>query len=324
MSARQTIYALLKPTDEHHHQGRWFDWFLIVLIVANVIAVMLETLPDFSQQYAAQLYWFEVISVGLFTAEYLARIWTCTEELDAGATTPLKHRVSFIFRPMSLIDLLAILPFYLSMFMAIDLRVLRLFRFIRLFKLGRYSSAMQTLQLVIAKEYRTIIAALGMLMIVMIIAATVMYFLEREAQPEAFGNIPQALWWSLVTLSTVGYGDVTPVTPAGQIFSGVFIMMGVALFALPAGILASSFTEQVSLRRDNFRTEILDLLNDGHLTLADLDRLEHIRQTIGLDKEEAGALFRLAKQQIESQMKPVDSTCPHCGKTIHSPHDRKS
>jgi voltage-gated potassium channel len=202
------------------------------------------------------------------------------------------------------------------MLIVIDLRVLRLFRLIRMIKLGRYSVAMKTLQIVIAREYRVIIAALAILMIVMVIAATVMYHMERVAQPEHFGTIPAALWWSVVTLSTVGYGDVSPITPAGQFFAGLFILIGVALFALPAGILASSFTEQMSLRRDKFRSSVMDLLKQGHLTLTDLEHLDHIRRSLRLEKQEAEVLFTTLRKQAEANQKNRSAECPYCHKII--------
>ena len=295
------LFLILKPTDEKNHHGLWFDWFLIVLIIANVVAVVMETMPEYHTPYALHFRTFEIISVIIFTIEYFARVWTCTLEPQATQQpqSKLKQRVLFIFRPMSVVDLLAILPFYLSVFVAIDLRVLRLFRLIRLFKLGRYSRAMQTLQTVIAREYRVIAAALGVLMIMMVIAATVMYHLERYVQPEHFGTIPESLWWSVVTLSTVGYGDVVPITTEGKLFAGFVVLIGVALFALPAGILASSFMEQMALNRDSFRQRVLDLLNDGPLSLSELEQLEHVRKSLGLDEEEAALLIKSLNIQRE-------------------------
>lgn len=319
---KQNIFYTLQPYGEDNHKGRWFDWFLIILIIINVITVMLETMPTLHQQYQAQFFVFEVFSVAVFSVEYIARIWTCTLDNNQTAmhTSTLRQRWHFMLSPMSLVDLLAILPFYLSMFIGLDLRVLRLFRLVRMVKLGRYSVAMQTLQIVIAREYRVIVAALGMLMIVMVVAATVMYHLERVAQPEHFGTIPAALWWSVVTLSTVGYGDVSPITPAGQFFAGMFILIGVALFALPAGILASSFTEQMSLRRDKFRASVIDMLAQGDLALADLEKLEHVRRSLRLDKQEAEILFTTLRKQVDTDTKQNSSVkkCPHCHKTIDS------
>lgn len=314
---KDRLFHLLQPYNERNLRGRWFDFLLIVLIITNVVAVMLETLPSM-KEYQRAFWLFELFSVSFFTLEYLARIWTCTLELGGSnkKRSSLKHRLKFMLRPMSLIDLAAILPFYLSMFFAIDLRVLRLFRLIRVLKLGRYSAAMQTLQAVIAKEYRVILAALGTLLIVMVIAATVMYHLEREAQPEHFGSIPEALWWSVVTLSTVGYGDVSPITAAGQFFAAMFILLGVALFSLPAGILASSFSEQMSLRRDKFRAEVLDLLNHGHLTLVDLDKLDYVRRSLGLDTDEAEALFQTLREQANVANAEDTIECPHCHRTF--------
>ena len=290
---KSRVFHTLEPYDSDNPVGRWFDWFLIVLIVANVGAVMAETVAWIEADYGQLLFGFELVSVTIFTLEYLTRIWVCVLEAEHNCQTQssFKHRLKFMMRPMSIIDLLAIMPFYLGMFVSVDFRVLRLLRLSRMFKLGRYSSSIQTLNQVIANEYRVLIAALAFLMMIMIIAATGMYYLERAAQPEHFGSIPKALWWSIITLSTVGYGDVTPITTAGRFFSALFILMGVALFALPAGILASSFTEQMSQRRDKFRLSVLDMLATGQLSMTELDHLEHIRKKLGLSKEEAKLLF---------------------------------
>lgn len=315
---KQNIFNTLQPYGEDNRKGYWFDWFLIILIIANVIVVILETLPTLDQHYNAHFFVFEIFSVTIFTIEYIARIWSCTLEKDPANlhTSSLRWRLRFALRPMSVVDLLAILPFYLSMFIGLDLRVLRLFRLARMMKLGRYSVAIQTLQIIIAREYRVIIAALGMLMIVMVVAATIMYHLERDAQPEQFGTIPAALWWSVVTLSTVGYGDVAPITPAGKFFAGMFILIGVALFALPAGILASSFTEQMSLRRDKFRARVLDMIAQGHLELSDLEKLEHLRRSLRLTKQEAKVLFTTLLKKAEAKPNKIPKQCPHCHKVI--------
>lgn len=301
------LFHILQPYGIQNHVGRWFDWFLISLIIANVIAVMAETVTEIQQAYEQPLFWFEVFSVIIFTLEYLARIWVCVleEERKNKHDSSFIYRFKYMLRPMSIIDLLAILPFYLGMFISVDLRVLRLLRLTRMLKLGRYSNSIQTLNRVIANEYRVLIAALAFLVMIMIIAATGMYYLERGAQPENFGSIPKALWWSVITLSTVGYGDITPITSAGRFFSGIFILIGVALFALPAGILASSFTEQMSQRRDKFRLSVLDMLASGQLSLTELEQLEHIRRTLGLSKDEAQLLFNSLRKQKQAN-KPID------------------
>jgi len=327
---KSQLFHTLEPYGSNNQFGRWFDWFLIALIIANIVAVMAETVPWIQQDYGQQLFWFEVVSVIIFTLEYLTRIWVCVleEEHKFKRQSSFKHRLKYMLRPMSIIDLLAILPFYLGMFISVDLRVLRLLRLTRMLKLGRYSSSMQTLNRVIANEYRVLIAALAFLMMIMIIAATGMYYLERTAQPENFGSIPKALWWSVITLSTVGYGDVTPITTAGRFFSALFILMGVALFALPAGILASSFTEQMSQRRDKFRLSVLEMLASGQLSMTELDHLEHIRKKLGLSKEEAELLFNSLRKQKQANESPSQDIraqdtekhslkrCPTCNQRI--------
>jgi voltage-gated potassium channel len=301
-SFKSQLFHTLEPYGENNQVGRWFDWFLILLIVCNVIAVMAETVPEIKSEFEAELFWFEVVSVVIFTMEYIARVWVCVLERqrDVNQHSDSVYRMKFMLRPVSVIDLLAILPFYLSVFISVDLRVLRLLRLTRMLKLGRYSSSMQTLNRVIANEYRVLIAALAIMMMIMIVAATGMYYLERHAQPEHFGSIPQALWWSVITLSTVGYGDVTPVTTFGRFFSGVFILVGVAIFALPAGILASSFSEQMSQKRDKFRKRILQMFASGQMAITKPEDFEYIRKRLGLTHEEAELLFAELKQEKAS------------------------
>ncbi len=225
-----------------------FDGAIVVLIIANVFAFVLETVDSIYAQFGPVLEVFNVVSVIIFTIEYVLRLWTCVELSRLRHLPAWKARLQFACRPMLIIDLLAILPFYLSVFFALDLRVLRVLRLLRFFKLARYSPALQTLGRVMASERRAFVGA-GIVMLAMLLtASTVMYYLEHDAQPEVFSSVPAAAWWAIATLTTVGYGDVTPITQAGKIFGAVVMLFGLGMFALPIGILATGFAQEINRR----------------------------------------------------------------------------
>lgn len=305
---RKACYSLLRPNHESKQQSlasQIFDYFLIILILANILAMMLETVEHIGVRWHQQLYYFELVSVAIFTVEYLLRIWTSVEHKmphkqgSEQSLTPWQMRMKYIRSPMALIDLCAILPFYLSMFFTLDLRVLRILRLARLIKLGRYSRSIQTLVVVVRNESKTLIAALGVLFMVMMIAATGMYYLERHAQPEVFSSIPASLWWALVTLTTVGYGDVVPITTGGRIFGALITILGVGFYALPAGILSSSFTEQMHMKRERFKDVVRSAIEDGELSEHEIEQIERVRELLDLDSKEAELMIRLLQHKIK-------------------------
>ena len=222
---------------------------LIVLILLNALAFAAETVPELGARYAGYFRAFDTVSVLIFTIEYGLRLWSCVDAPVLAQNPPWRARLHFAGRPLMLIDLAAILPFYLSFLFALDLRVLRVLRLFRFLKLARYSPAIQALGRVIAMERRSLLGALLLMMTLLLFAATGLYLVEREAQPEAFGSIPAAAWWALATLTTVGYGDVVPITPLGKLFGGIVMIFGLGMFALPIAIVATGFSEQAH-RRD--------------------------------------------------------------------------
>ncbi len=245
---RKRIFVLLEAGEADDWGSRGVDIFLVCLICLNVVAVILESMPRLSDQYAAIFAPFEAASVAVFTVEYLLRLWICSESRLGKYQHPVLGRIRYFFSPLGLVDLLAILPFYLSMFLAIDLRFLRVFRLLRLIKLTRYSQAMETMGSVLYAQRQTLVMALFVMVVLMISAASALYLIEREVQPEAFASIPRAMWWALVTLTTVGYGDVTPITTFGRVVGGFVTLLGLAMYALPSGIIASGFVQEVRKR----------------------------------------------------------------------------
>lgn len=245
---RKRIYDVIESSDPEDWKGKWFDDFMIVLIVTNVVAVVLETVESLSVAYKTFFYVFELFSVAVFSIEYVLRIWTAVESEDNRFRPPVAGRVRYSMTWLALIDAIAILPFYLEAFLSVDLRFMRVFRLLRLLKLTRYSTALQTLGAAVHGQRRVLGAALMIIVTLLVFASSIIYLLENEAQPEAFASIPEAMWWGLATLTTVGYGDVTPISAAGKVFGAFIMVLGIGMFALPAGILATAFANELRKR----------------------------------------------------------------------------
>ena len=247
---RKRVFRLLDGTDRDDVAGRAVNIFLILLILANVGAVILESVEDFEARHRAFLQAFELFSVIVFTVEYAFRLWICPEDGRRRYADNFRGRLRYALTPMAVIDFLAIAPFYISMLLVVDLRFLRVFRLLRLLKITRYSPAIEMLGRVLYNERRALLSAMMFMMVLLVFAASLMHVIEKQAQPEAFGNIPEAMWWAVVTLTTVGYGDVSPMTPLGKLLGAVVTILGVGTFALPAGILASGFAQEI--QKHNF------------------------------------------------------------------------
>jgi voltage-gated potassium channel len=233
----------------HDNQAcRIFNAGMLILITANITAVILETEPDIYQRYAPFFHAFDAASVAVFTVEYLLRLWVCT--LDPRYSSPIFGRLRFAVSGMALVDLIAILPFFLPL-VAVDLRFIRsvrLFRLFRVLKMGHYSKTLSTLIGVLRAKKEELLLTAFSGSILLIVASSLMYLVERESQPEAFASIPRAMWWGAMTLTTVGYGDIYPQTAAGKLIGACIAVLGIGLFALPAGILAGGFASELGHR----------------------------------------------------------------------------
>ena len=245
---RARIFDLLEGHDGRDPAAKACDVFLIVLILANALAMALESESRLADAYGAYFAAFEAFSVAVFTIEYALRVWVSREHPKYGMGRPWRARLRYMLSPLAIVDLLAILPFFLSAFLPVDLRALRLFRMLRILKLARYSPALGTIAAVIKNESRAITGALCILVVIVVISSTLLYFLEREVQPKVFGSIPDAMWWAMATLTTVGYGDAVPVTTAGRIIGSVVMVMGIGIFVLWTSIFASGFMEETRKR----------------------------------------------------------------------------
>ena len=241
------VYSMLEPGDGDR---KGFFYFIMGLILLNVAAVVLETVDAIYFTYDRFFQAFEVFSLAIFSVEYLLRVWSCTE--DPRFKDPIGGRLRYMLTPIALIDLMVVLPFYLP-FLLSDLRfmrALRLFRLFRVLKLVRYSESLQTFMDVLKLKKEELLLMFFAIMILLVISSSLIYKAEHDVQPEAFASIPAAMWWSIVTLTTVGYGDVYPVTNWGRFLGSIVVILGIGFFALPTGVLASGFAEVLARRKE--------------------------------------------------------------------------
>ena len=248
---KKIIFEMLEGMESSGSNGRAVTLFMTVLIFLNIIAVALETVEPLHFQYAELFNIFEIFSIIIFTLEYVLRLWTC--DLRADFSIHIKNRLRYAMTPMAIVDLLSVLPFYLPIFLALDLRTIKVLRLLRLFriaKLGRYSAVFKMFKEIIRQKKEELFLSAFLIFIALVISSSLMYFIEHEAQPEKFSSIPAAMWWGIVTLATIGYGDVYPITPLGKFFGAIVALFGIGMFALPAGIFASGFIEQVQKKSE--------------------------------------------------------------------------
>jgi len=243
------VYEVLEVSDEKGNLSWYVDFFLMMLIGLNVFAFILETVDKINNISPEFFLYFEYFSVVVFTIEYILRLWTA--DINPKYSSPVIGRINFAFTPLAMIDLLAILPFYLPLF-GLDLRflrILRMFRLFRLLKFARYVAALEVLGNVIKGQKEALIMSLVLLFFLLLFTSSAMYFVEHEAQPESFSSIPATMWWGIATITTVGYGDVYPITDLGRTMAGIIVIIGIGMIALPTGILVSGFMEHLEEKK---------------------------------------------------------------------------
>jgi len=246
---KQRVHEILDGHKPDDPLGRVVGMFIIALILLNILVIILDSVEGLDARYGSFFRVFEAISLVAFTIEYVLRLWACT--VDVAHRRRFVGRIRYAFTPLALVDLLAIAPFYLPMILPFDLRylrALRLFRLARVLKLGRYSEALRLMSRVLRSRKEELAVTVSAVLTVLVISSSLMYYVEHAAQPKAFPNIPAAMWWGVVTLTTVGYGDIYPVTVLGKIAGAIIALSGIGLFALPAGILAGGFAQELQQR----------------------------------------------------------------------------
>ena len=249
---KQRIYKLVEKGAHGSKINLAFDYFIVTLIVLNVIAIALDTLNGLSDQIKTVLRVFEIISIIIFTVEYLLRIYV--SDITYPAKSKIASALKFILSPYGIIDLLAILPFYTPFIIKTDLRflrIIRLIRFFRVFKISRYNSTLKLIGDVFREKRNDLGMTFFIAGLMLLVSGFIMYSVENPVQPDKFSNVFASLWWAVATLTTVGYGDIYPITTLGKIISSVVAFLGIGLIALPTGIISAGFISKLSHKTDH-------------------------------------------------------------------------
>ncbi len=385
-TTRQFVYDILENKTVDSPLSRGIEYFLIGLIIVNVLAVITSSINEWYSDYQKWFDGLEYFSLAVFGMEFLLRLWAVAEgnfaknyavtlddktithlkteqELAAAAKTdaqsdkntdkikdknkesnslsvqakttpPLpqhhdtlsdwQNRLNWLKTPSAIIDFLAIFPAFLNFVVPLDLRFMIVLRVLRLFKLTRYFAALRILLKVIMREKESFKAVLFILVILIILSASGIYLVENKAQPQYFGSIPASMWWAVVTLTTVGYGDVTPITTTGKILGAMITVLGVGLAALPAGILASGLANELNQRREMIESQFRTSLLENELDFEQhVEEIEKIRQEIGLTQEQAQIIIHdiVKEQELQTNHAHSANFCPNCGYHLKKPDD---
>ena len=296
---RQRVHALVFPSayggDLHH----LYDSFIVVWVVISVLAVILESVHSIHYLLNMEFLILDAIAVSIFTFEYCLRMYCCVEE--PGYKKAVTGRLKLAKSSSAIVDFLAIAPFFLEVFLShlIDLRFMRVFRLLRLLKLTRYTGATQSLFKVIAREWPVMAASAFIMLLLVVMTASLGYLFEHEAQPEKFENIPQSIYWAVITLASVGYGDISPVTPAGRAMTIVLALIGIGIFAIPAALLSSAFSDQLKSDREALVNKLFEMLADGNIDEEEALYIKTEAKRLHLSDEEVKLLIEKAKRERE-------------------------
>jgi voltage-gated potassium channel len=296
LSLKLTLYHALFGKEPGDRLRLILEVLITGLVIASLIAIILESVPALHDDYHPEFYAFEVIAIAFFTVEYLVRIWCCTE--GSPGLPAWRARMRYVFSFYGLIDLLAMLPFYLHpLFPEADLRFLRVVRMLRVLKLSHYNTALEDLFTAVMDERKSFLSAVYILSIATLVTSCLAYYAEHEAQPDKFGSIPDAMWWAVITLTTVGYGDAAPVTFLGKVIGIMTALLGVCTVALLTGIVANSFANQMARKRAIFEAELAKALRDGEISEDEQRVIERLRQSFNLTREHANAITERLRQE---------------------------
>jgi voltage-gated potassium channel len=296
---RQRVHALVFPSAYGGDLHNLYDSFIVVWVVISVLAVILESVHSIHYLLNMEFLILDAIAVSIFTFEYCLRMYCCVEE--PGYKKAVAGRLKMAKSTSSIIDLLAIAPFFLEVFLhhLIDLRFMRVFRLLRLLKLTRYTGATQSLMKVIAREWPVMAASAFIMLLLVVMTASLGYLFEHEAQPEKFENIPQSIYWAVITLASVGYGDISPVTPAGRAMTIVLALIGIGIFAIPAALLSSAFSDQLKSDREALVNKLFEMLSDGNIDEEEALYIKTEAKRLHLSDEEVKLLIEKAKRERE-------------------------
>jgi len=296
---RQKMHAIIYPSEYGGKLHELFDSFIVLWVILSVIAVIFESVQSIHYILNIEFVVLDAVAVGVFTMEYFLRLYTCVEE--PGFEHAVWGRIKLAKTTSSVIDFLAILPFFLEVFLhhLFDLRFLRVFRLMRLLKLTRYTEATATLGKVIAREWPVMAASGFVMLLLVVLTASLGYLFEHEAQPDKFENIPQSIYWAVITLASVGYGDLTPVTPMGRAMTIILALMGIGIFAIPAALLSTAFSDQLRIDREKLLNRLYEMLSVGKLTFEDAEIINKEAKRLHMSEEEVQRLYEKAKKDRE-------------------------
>ena len=292
---RQHVHAIVWPSRFGGQIHNFFDLFIIFWVLVSVLSVLLETVAAVHYILALEFAVLDSIAVGVFTTEYLMRMYSVVEDPKFKAT--YAGRAKYAFTPGAIIDAIAVLPFFLEALLhhLFDLRFLRIFRMLRLLKLTRFSDATKLVWDGITREAGTIGASFFVMLLVIIIFGAVGYLFEHAAQPDKIDSIPTSIYWSVITLGSVGYGDISPITPMGRIIASLMALLGIALIAIPSGILAAAFTDQLRIEREKIGAKIVDVMDDDHIDPEEKAQLEADARRLHITHLELDEMIKVAK-----------------------------
>ena len=296
LKAMERTYEILEKGDNRDLTSKICDYILIVLVIINVFCIILESVDSIYKLYKEVFSYIEMISVIIFTIEYFLRCWSIKVEINYNDAIKKRTRLTYATSFYGLIDIVSILPFYLQfIFPGLDLRILRSIRLLRILKISHYSTAIEDLISAIYHERKAFVATLYLLSIAVLLSSTLFYFAETKYQDEKLSSIPDAIYWSLITLTTVGYGDITPITFTGKIITLFTSIMGVCIVALLAGIVATAFGNQISERKMLFEQEIRQALKDGFISQEEEQIIADMRENFNITEEQEKYIIEMFK-----------------------------
>lgn len=294
---RQRVHALVFPSEYGGTLHTMFDTFIVIWVIISVLAVILESVHSIHYLLSLEFLILDAIAVSIFTIEYCLRLYCCVEE--PGYQKAVSGRLKLAKSTSSIIDLLAIAPFFLEVFLhhLFDLRFMRVFRLLRLLKLTRYTGATTSLSKVIVREWPVMAASAFIMLLLVVMTASLGYLFEHEAQPEKFENIPQSIYWAVITLASVGYGDISPITPAGRAMTIVLAFIGIGIFAIPAALLSSAFSDQLKMDREALVNKLFNMLADGEIDEEEAKFIKSEAKRLHLSDDEVKLLIERAKRE---------------------------
>ena len=242
---KEKIYKIIEKDNGTNKTSKTFDIFIFILVVLSIFQIVLESHKNIYSKYFYYFKYFEIFTIIVFTVEYILRIYTAKYKYNKGNFLSV---IKFIFSFEGFIDLLSIIPFYLPLAIKLDfrfLRILKVSKATRIFKLGRYSKSFETIKRVLKREKEILIVTLIFSFILILISSILMYYVENPVQPEAFPNITATMWWGIATLTTIGYGDIYPVTTLGKILASFVAIIGIGIIAIPTGIISAGFVSEI-------------------------------------------------------------------------------